>query len=110
MTGALNMSLAYTKEFTATRHSQMLLGRDGNRTELTVYNLSSDEFVFLGLGDENTIFTERNSLPLAPGESYDASVAPLIAIFIMTNGPDVETVIYYATKAPAYVKGVLING
>lgn len=104
------MSLAYTKEFTATSDSQMLLGKDGNRTELTVYNLSSTEFVFLGLGDENTLFTERNSLPLAPGEAYDASVPPLNAIFIMTNGPEVPTVIYYASKAPAYVKGMLTDG
>ena len=103
------MSLAYTKEFIATSSSQMLLGRDGNRTELAVYNLSSTEYIFLGLGDENTTFTDRNSLPLAPLESYDASICPLNSIFVMTNGPDIPIVVYYATTAPAYVKGALID-
>ena len=104
------MSLAYTKEFTATGECQMLLGKDGNRTELTVYNLSATEFVFLGLGDENKVFTKNNSLPLAPGESNDSSIAPLNAIYIMSDGPEVPTVIYYATLAPAYVTGALTGG
>jgi len=104
------LTLSYTKEFTATADTRRLLKKDINRTELTVYNLSSTEFVFLGLGDENTLFTDRNSLPIAPGGLYNASVPPLNDIFIMTNGPEVPTVISYASKTPSYVRGVLIDG
>lgn len=103
------MSLAYTKEFIASQESQMLLGRDPNRTELTLYNTSDTEFIFIGLGNENTKFDHRNSLPLAPGEAYDASVPPLNAVFVGTNGPTVPIVVYWASRSPGYVKGALAN-
>lgn len=99
--------LAYTKAAVATSKAQMILGRDGNRLELTIYNLSDTEFVFIGMGSEIDEFSIKNTLPLAPGEAYDASVPPLSAIFLVTNGPDVETVVYYSTTAPAYVRGTL---
>lgn len=104
------ISIAFTKEFLATSESQMLLGKDGNRTELTIFNTSDEEFVFIGLGNETSIFTDKNTLPLAPGEAYDASVPPLNAVFIMTNGPDVPTVVYWASRSPGYVRGKLTDG
>lgn len=103
------MSIAFTKEFTATSEPAMLLGKDGNRTELTVYNTSDTEFVFIGLGLETSQFTDTNTLPLAPGEAYDASIAPLNAVWLMTNGPEVPTVVYWASRSPGYVKGALID-
>ncbi len=103
------MSLAYTKAFTATSESQMLLGRDGNRTELSIYNTSDTEYLFIGLGNENSTFDNTNTLPLAPGEAYDASVIPLNAVFLVTNGPEVPAVIYWASRSPGYVKGHLID-
>ena len=104
------MSIAFTKDFLATSSPTMLLGKDGNRTELTIYNTSDTEFVFIGLGLETSVFTSTNTLPLAPGEAYDASVPPLNAVFIMTNGPSVPTVIYWASRSPGYVKGSIVNG
>lgn len=88
----------------------MLLGKDGNRTELTIYNTSDTEFIFIGLGNETSEFTDKNTLPLSPGEAYDASVIPLNAVFLMTNGPEVPTVIYWASLSPGYVKGELTDG
>ncbi len=88
----------------------MILGKDGNRTELTVFNTSDTEFLFIGLGNELDVFTATNTLPLAPGEAYDASIVPLNAVFLMTNGPDVPTIVYYASRSPAYVRGLLSNG
>lgn len=103
------MSLAFTKDFTATSTSTMILGRDANRLELTIFNLSSTEYLFIGFGTELTKFDNHNSMPLAPGEAYDASVAPLNAVFLMTNGPSVDTVVYWASKSPGYVKGAVSN-
>lgn len=105
------MSLAYTKDFIATKEAVMILGKDGNRKELTIFNLSDTEYVFIGFGNEYDSFDSTNTLPLAPGESYDASIVPLNAVFLMSNVDDgVSTVVYYSTTAPAYVKGRLING
>jgi len=105
------MSLAFTKDFLATNEAVMILGKDGNRKELTVFNLSDTDFVFIGFGNENDTFNSNNTLPLAPGESYDASVVPLNAVFLMSNKTaGVQTVVYYSTSAPSYVKGRLIDG
>ncbi len=103
------MSLAFTKEFVATNEAVMILGKDGNRKELTIFNLSDTEFVYIGFGNEYDTFDNSNTLPLSPGESYDASIVPLNAVFLMAN-TEVQTVVYYSTTAPSYVKGRLING
>jgi hypothetical protein len=99
--------IAYTKNFTATSESQMILGKDGNRLELTIFNISDTEFIYIGFGTEHSTFTVTNTLPLAPGESYDASVPPLSAVYLMTDAGPVDTVVYYSTKSPSYVKGLL---
>ncbi len=105
------MSLAFTKDFRANKEAVMILGKDGNRKELTIFNLSDTEYVFIGFGNEYDSFDNSNTLPLAPGESYDASIVPLNAVFLMSNVDEgVSTVVYYSTTAPAYVKGRLING
>lgn len=104
------MSLAYTKAFTATSQAQMLLGKDGNRTELTIFNTSDSEYLYIGLGNETSVFDVTNTLPLAPGEVYDAAVVPLNAVFLMTSGIDVALVVYWASYSPGYVKGALIDG
>lgn len=101
------MSLAFTKEFTVTGSPQMILGKDGNRKELTIFNMSDTDFIFLGFGNENSIFSTTNSMPLAPGETYDASTPPLNAVFLISSGPEVPIVVYYSTTSPAYVKGLL---
>lgn len=106
------MSLAFTKEFTATNTPVMILGKDGNRKELTIFNLSDTDYLYLGFGDENSTFNHNNTMPLAPGEAYDASVVPLNAVFLMAQDDihPVPTVVYYSTTSPAYVKGRLAYG
>lgn len=101
--------IAYTREYTATATPDMILGRDGNRLELSIYNTDIDNtnFLYIGFGDESETFSIRNSLPLAPGEAYDASVPPLSSVWLMTAGEPVECVVYYSTEAPGYVRGTL---
>lgn len=101
------MSLAYTKAITATSTPVMILGRDGNRLELTIFNTSETDYLHLGFGSETSIFSTLNTLPLAPGEAYDATTPPLNAIYLLTRGPDIPCIVYYSSKSPAYVTGLL---
>lgn len=102
-------AITYTKPFIADPVPTMVLGKDGNRTELDIFNMSMDEFVFIGLGDENKLFKETDMLPLAPGEAYSSSAPPVTAVFLMANRP-VSVVVNYSSTAPAYVRGKLGNG
>lgn len=97
-------AITYTKSYIADPVPTMVLGKDGNRTELDIFNMSMDEFVFIGLGDENKLFKETEMLPLAPGEAYSSSAPPVTAVYLMSNVP-VSVVVNYSSSAPAYVKG-----
>lgn len=98
--------IAQTKSYTATEVPEMILGKDGNRLELTIYNLSDSDFLHIGFGTEVDSFDLKNTLPLAPGEAYDASVPPISAVWLLApRTKTVDTVIYYSTTAPAYVRG-----
>ncbi len=99
-------SISYTKPYIADPVPTMVLGRDPNRTELDIYNLSNTEFIYIGLGDENRRYKETEMLPLAPGESYSSSSPPVTAVYIMANFP-VNTLVAYSSSAPAYVGGTL---
>lgn len=103
--------IAYTKSFTATEIPEMILGKDGNRLELTIFNLSDDQFLHIGFGTEVDLFDIDNTLPLAPGEAYDASVPPVSAVWLLApREQTVNTVVYYSTQSPAYVRGCLSEG
>ncbi|WGH49925.1 hypothetical protein [Pseudoalteromonas phage vB_PtuP_Slicky01] len=101
-------AISYTKSYIADPMPDMILGKDGNRTELDIFNLSLTEFVFIGLGDEHRVFKETEMLPLAPGEAYSSSAPPVTAVYLMANQPT-HCLISYSTTAPAYVRGHL-NG
>lgn len=102
-------AISYTKSYVVDQIPDMILGKDGNRSELDIFNLSSTEFLYIGLGDENKIFKETEMLPLAPGEAYSSSAPPVTAVFLMANSP-ANALISYSSTAPAYVKGRLADG
>jgi len=99
--------IATTAGLTAYPVSDMILGKDGNRMELTIYNLSETDFVYIGFGTELQEFTTKNSLPLAPGEAYDATTPPLNAVHLLSKEGPVDVVVYTSTTSPGYVKGSL---
>ncbi len=99
-------AISYTKSYIADPMPDMILGKDGNRTELDIFNLSLTDFIYIGLGDENRGFKETEMLPLAPGEAYSSSAPPVTAIYLMANQP-AHCLISYSTTAPAYVGGHL---
>lgn len=101
------MAIAYTSDFTATTTPVMLLGRDTTRKELAIYNTSDTDFIYLGFGLESSVFTLLNSLPLAPGESYDATIAPLNSVFVLTESNPVPIVVYWSSVSPNPVEGAL---
>lgn len=105
----MTSGIAQTKAFTVTPTSQMILGKDPNRLELTIFNLSETDKVFIGFGSEVATLTVDDMMPLEPGEVYDASIPVVSAVYLASSSTDVETVIYYSSGAPGYVSGVL-NG
>lgn len=102
-------AITYTKTYVADPVPTMVLGKDSNRTELDIFNMSMEEYVFIGLGDERQLFRETEMLPLAPGEAYSSSAPPVTAIYLMSNRPT-QVVLNYSSRSPAYVKGVFNNG
>lgn len=101
------MSLAYTKSIEVNDTPVKILGYDGNRLELTIFNKSTEDYLYIGFGSENDIFSINNTLPLAPGESYDSTVPPKNAVFLLTEGVTLNPVVYFSTQSPAYVSGAL---
>ena len=101
-------AISYTKSYVVDQMPDMILGKDGNRSELDIFNLSTTEFLYIGLGDENKIFKETEMLPIAPGEAYSSSAPPVTAVFLMANTP-IHVLVSYSSTAPAYVRGSLVN-
>lgn len=100
-------SISYTNTCIADPVPTMVLGKDSNRTELDIYNISINEFIYVGLGDEYKSPKITEMIPLAPGEAYGSSVPPTTAIYLATKELRVPVVVSYSSTSPAYVRGKL---
>lgn len=107
--------LGYTREvLISDAYPHIILYQDPNRMDLSIFNLSTVDTVYIALGVleypellEEGKYPKELAIPLYPGEAFEPSVIPYndVTLFLDEFTVDVAVTVSYTTLLPELVQG-----